>query len=305
MGTSRRYTDFLGRPYVEHRDDDGNVTGTSREYTDFWGRPYVEHKDNDGNVTGTSRKNTDFWGRPYIEHKGTGNGMVNRLVGPPAFSETGITGSSFTPVLVCATSCVVLELLYGIFQDFFFRHEQAFRLSAELAFPLLLLLIIRLSVQKEDPVTAWKMGIASAALTAGCMFLTLEVLRPLSVDYFQKWESNPERYREWLALGSGFLLFYADFLAFPLTAILYRGIIRHVTAEKKAELTELGCICLAVSSVVNAIIFFVIDSALEFEGFSFFRALFPSLLLIVHTGLVYWIMLTVSIGILTHEKKKA
>ncbi len=303
-GTSRNYESIFGRPYVEHTDSDGKVIGTSRNYESIFGRPYIEHTDNSGKVIGTSRKYETIWGRPYIEHTGADGGSINRPVGPSTFSNTDIAGNSFASVLICAAACVVLELLYSFFQDFFFRHEQAFRLSAELAFPLLLLLIIRLSVRKADSESAWKMGIVTAALTAGCMFLTLEILRPMSVDYYQRWESNPESCREWLALGSGFLLFYADFLAFPLTAILYRGIIRHAAAEKRTELREVGCICLSLSSIANSIIFCVIDSALEFEGFSFFRALFPGLLLIVHAGLSSAIMLAASIAILTHEKKK-
>ena len=301
MGTSRKYEDCWGKSYVEHKDDRGNIIGTSRQYEDCWGKPYLEHRDNNGNVIGTSRQYEDLWGKPYAEHKSNCRGTMNPSTGITVPVGGGSSGGSLAFLPATAVVCVILGTLYEIFQDFFIRHELAFRLSAEFGYPLLLLMIIALAVRKQGPGTGLKMGLTAAILTAMLMYLTLEVLRPVSDAYFHKWENNPDGYLEWVALGSGFLLFYVVFLTFPLTAVIYRKIIRRAATNIQTELTELGGIHLILIGIATSVVFFVIYFALEFEGEDFFSALLPCLFLIVHTALASMIMLALSSWILTHE----
>jgi hypothetical protein len=68
-GQSRKRTDFWGKDYTEHRDEEGNIVGSSRVKKDFWGNTFVERRDVNGDVEETSRARQDFWGNEYTEHR--------------------------------------------------------------------------------------------------------------------------------------------------------------------------------------------------------------------------------------------
>lgn len=67
-GTSEEKTDFWGDPYIEHRNEKGEVIGKSVKRTDFWGDEYIEHTDKNGYPIGKTVERKDFWGDDYAQH---------------------------------------------------------------------------------------------------------------------------------------------------------------------------------------------------------------------------------------------
>ena len=59
MSKSIEQTDWLGRKYTEHYDDDGNKTGESREEKDWLGREYTEHTGSPLKTTRSTSKTAD------------------------------------------------------------------------------------------------------------------------------------------------------------------------------------------------------------------------------------------------------
>jgi hypothetical protein len=68
-GRSRRRTDWLGNPYTEHLDEEGNRDGRTESKKDWLGNRYAETRNADGEVVERSRRRTDWLGRDYVEHR--------------------------------------------------------------------------------------------------------------------------------------------------------------------------------------------------------------------------------------------
>lgn len=335
MGTSHNSQDFFGDPYVEHRDDRGNIVGTSERTTDFFGDPIILHKDRKGNIVGRSEETTDFFGDPIALHKDREGNIVGRSeecenwLGERYIRHTGETGfgtersiasksagggfaaadggaaagGAFGMMPVLTIAAVVLDALYTVFQDFFIRHELVFRLGAEIGYPVLLFICLILSLRRHDETAAVRMGFVTAVLTGALMALTMEVLRPLDWAYTARWEANPEDCMEWLVFSSSFLMYYAMFLAFPLSAALYRRFLRAVPRERREDMREAAKLHLIFGGAATAIVFYGIYTALDFEGYTFFNALFSMIILLVHAGLSAAIMIGISVWILNRGAK--
>lgn len=67
-GHSEERKDWLGQPYTQHFDAEGNPSGHTEEKKDWLGQPYDAHFDKDGKEAGHSEDKKDWLGNSYTEH---------------------------------------------------------------------------------------------------------------------------------------------------------------------------------------------------------------------------------------------
>lgn len=65
---SEQREDFLGNPYTQHYDDQGNPIGRTETREDFLGNQYQQHISAEGDNIGRSEEREGFFGNRYVQH---------------------------------------------------------------------------------------------------------------------------------------------------------------------------------------------------------------------------------------------